>query len=388
MSHTLTANRSFAALGTTIFTIMSALATENRAVNLGQGFPDEDGPLSVREAAARALIDGPNQYAPMQGMPALRQALARHARRHYGLDFDWESEIVVTSGATEALTNCFLGLLNAGDEAILIEPAYDCYRPIIEAIGARAIGVKLDEQAWRIPLDRIEAAITPATRLLVVNSPHNPSGRVFSRSELEGMGEIARRHDLAIVSDEVYEHLTFDDRLHIPLSTLPGLRDRVVRVGSAGKIFSITGWKIGWLMGPARLMGPITKAHQFVTFTSSPALQIGVAHGLEHEQAWYLGLARQFQMRRDALIAGLKASGFRPMPCEGTYFVTVDFSALSAAPDDLAFAKALTEDPGVTPIPLSAFYGAEPPRQFLRFAFCKKQETIDAALERLTRLKK
>ncbi len=376
-------DNAFSRLGTTIFSVMSALAVEHDAVNLGQGFPDEDGPESIRQAAAKALLEGPNQYPPMPGVPVLRQALARHAKRHYDLDLDWQSEIVVTSGATEALTDCLLGLLAPGDEAILIDPAYDSYRPIVEAVGARAVGVKLDEDGWRLPLAAIEAAVTAKTRLILINSPHNPSGRVFSRAEIEGLADIVRRRDLLLLCDEVYEHLTFDGVPHIPPITLPGMRERTVRVGSAGKIFSLTGWKIGWIQGPAALIGPIMKAHQFVTFTTAPALQIGIAHGLDHEQDWYLDLPRQLQQRRDSLVAGLKTAGFRPMPCEGTYFVTADFRSLGANEGDLDFARRLTLEQGVATIPLSVFYGGDAPRHFIRFAFCKKQSTIDAALERL-----
>jgi len=379
-------DNAFSRLGTTIFSVMSALALEHKAVNLGQGFPDEDGPLSIREAAAKALIEGPNQYPPMPGIPVLRQALARHAKRHYDLDFDWQSEIVVTSGATEALTDCLLGLLMPGDEAILIDPAYDCYRPIVEAIGATAIGVPLDEDGWRLPLAAIDAAVTARTKLVLINSPHNPSGRVFSRAELEGLADIVKKRNLLLICDEVYEHLTFDGVPHIPIVTMPGMRERTVRVGSAGKIFSFTGWKIGWIMGPATLISPIMKAHQFVTFTTSPALQIGVAHGLDHEQDWYLELPRQLAKRRDSLVAGLTTAGWRTMPCEGTYFVTADIRPLSNA-TDIDFARALTIDHGVTTIPLSVFYGRDAPQHFVRFAFCKKQETIDAALANLASLK-
>ena len=379
-------DNAFSRLGTTIFSVMSALAVEHNAVNLGQGFPDEDGPESIRQAAAKALIEGPNQYPPMPGLPVLRQALARHAKRHYDLDFDWQSEIVVTSGATEALTDCLLGLLMPGDEAILIDPAYDSYRPIIDAIGAKAIGVKLDEDGWKLPLAAIDAAVTARTKLILINSPHNPSGRVFSRTELEGLADIVRKRNLLLICDEVYEHLTFDGVPHIPLITLPGMRERTVRVGSAGKIFSFTGWKIGWIMGPATLISPIMKAHQFVTFTTSPALQIGVAHGLDHEQDWYLALPKQLGHRRDSLVAGLTAAGWRTMPCEGTYFVTADFRPLSNS-GDLDFARALTVEHGVTTIPLSVFYGSDAPKHFVRFAFCKKQSTIDAALGRLATAK-
>lgn len=377
------ANAAFARLGTTIFTVMSALATEHKAMNLGQGFPDEDGPLSIREAAAKALIDGPNQYAPMPGLPVLRQALARHAKRHYDLDFDWQSEICVTSGATEALTDCLMALLQAGDEAIVIDPAYDSYRPIIEAMGARAVGVPLDLNGWRLPLDAIAAAVSKKTKLIVMNSPHNPSGRVFNRAEIEGLASIVRDNNLYLICDEVYEHLTFDGLPHIPPIALPGMRDRTLRVGSAGKIFSITGWKVGWAMGPAALVSTVMKTHQFITFTTSPALQIGVAHGLDHEQDWYLALPKELQRRRDVLVAGLNRSGFRTMPCEGSYFVAADFSQQGVNVGDVEFARKLTVERGVTTIPLSVFYGANAPQHLVRFAFCKAQATIDAALERL-----
>ncbi len=378
-------NPTFAALGTTIFTVMSALALEHKAVNLGQGFPDEDGPASIRAAAAKTLAEGPNQYAPMTGMPVLRQALAAHAKRHYDLTFHPDTEIVVTSGATEALTDCLMALLSPGDEAILIDPAYDCYRPIIAAMGARAIGVKLDERDWSLPLDAIAAAVTKRTKLILINTPHNPSGRVFTRAELEGLAAIVRDNNLYMVADEVYEHLTFDGRQHIPLISLPGMWERTLRVGSAGKIFSLTGWKIGWIMGPAALVNVVSKAHQFVTFTTSPALQIGVAHGLNHEQDWYLALPKEFERRRDALVAGLQKAGFRTMPCEGTYFVAADFRGLGVNEDDIAFAKRLTVETGVTSIPMSVFYGENAPQYFVRFAFCKLQSTVDAALARLAR---
>ncbi len=380
-------NPVFAGLGTTIFTVMSALASEHGAVNLGQGFPDEDGPLSLREAAARTLIDGPNQYPPMMGLPALRQALARHAKRHYDLDLDWASEIVVTSGATEALTDCLLALLSPGDEAVLVEPAYDCYRPIVEAIGAKAVAVQLDPRDWSLPVEAIDRAIGPKTRLVLINSPHNPSGKVFAKAELEGLARVAIERDVLVVCDEVYEHLTFGSAVHTPLMTLPGMRERCVRVGSAGKIFSFTGWKVGWVQGPKRLIDVIAKAHQYVTFTTPPALQAGVAHGLDHEQAWYLDLPRQLEARRDRLVAGLTERGFGVRPCDGTYFVAADFAPLGVNEDDVAFAKRLTIERGVTTIPMSVFY-ADPttaPRSLIRFAFCKKVATIDAALERLSR---
>lgn len=376
-------NPVFSGLGTTIFTVMSSLAAAHKAVNLGQGFPEDDGPLEIRAAAAKALLDGPNQYPPMMGLPVLRQALARHAERHYDFKLDWESEIIVTSGATEALADCLIAMLRAGDEAILFEPAYDSYRPIIEAVGARAVPVRLSPPDWQLPIDAIARAITPNTRVILINSPMNPVGRVFSHGELSALADLAIRHDLRVICDEVYEHLTFDGLMHIPLMTLPGMRARTVRIGSAGKIFSLTGWKVGWIEGPAPLIGVIAKAHQFVTFTTPPALQVGVAHGLDHEQRFYAALTKDLQAKRDAISGALSQLGVTMLPCQGTYFATGDYAPLGINEDDVSFAKRLTAEGGVATIPLSVFYSGEAPRTLLRFAFCKSQATIDEAVRRL-----
>lgn len=376
-------NPVFAGLGTTIFTVMSSLAVAHKAVNLGQGFPEEDGPLEIRAAAAKALLDGPNQYPPMMGLPVLRQALARHAARHYDLKLDWESEIIVTSGATEALADCLIAMLRSGDEAILFEPAYDSYRPIIEAVGAQAVPVRLSPPDWRLPVEAIARAITPNTRVILINSPMNPVGRVFSRDELMALSELAIKHDLRVICDEVYEHLTFDGLQHVPLMTLPGMRARTVRIGSAGKIFSLTGWKIGWIEGPAPLIGVIAKAHQFVTFTTPPALQAGVAHGLDHEQRFYEALTKDLQAKRDAISGALSQLGVAMLPSQGTYFATGDYAPLGINEDDVTFAKRLTAEGGVATIPLSVFYSGDAPRTLLRFAFCKSQGTIGEAVKRL-----
>ena len=367
----------------TIFSEMSALALRTGSVNLGQGFPDRDGPPSVIARAVAALEGGANQYAPGLGVPALREAVARHQQCHYGLDLDPDSQVVVTTGCTEAIAAALLGLVDPGDEVVVLEPYYDSYVAMLQMAGGIRRPVTLRPPDFRLDADELRAAVTPRTRFMLVNTPHNPTGTVLSRDELAVVAEVATTHDLVVITDEVYEHLTFDGLTHVPPSTLPGMRARTVRVGSAGKIFSLTGWKIGWIMGPAALIGTISKIHQFVTFTTSPALQIGVAHGLDHEQDWYLALPRIFQARRDALVKGLTAAGFRTMPCEGTYFVTADFGPLGVNEDDVAFAKRLTVRHGVTSIPLSVFYGADAPTRFVRFAFCKKQETIDAALSRL-----
>lgn len=377
-------NPVFAGLGTTIFTVMSALATTHKAINLGQGFPEEDGPVEIRAAAAKALLDGPNQYPPMMGLPVLRQALARHAMRHYDLSLDWEREIIVTSGATEALADCLIAMLQPGDEAILFEPAYDSYRPIVESVGACAIAVRLSPPDWQLPIEALERAFSPRTKLVLINSPMNPVGRVFSVEELDALAALARKHDAFVICDEVYEHLTFDGLVHVPLMTRPGMRERTVRIGSAGKIFSLTGWKVGWIEGPAELVSVIAKAHQFITFTTPNALQSGVAYGLDHEQRFYEELTRDLQAKRDALVGTLSRLGMKMLPCGGTYFVTGDYAPLGINEDDVTFAKRLTVEGGVATIPLSVFYSGEAPRTLLRFAFCKSDATIREAGLRLT----
>jgi aspartate/methionine/tyrosine aminotransferase len=375
-------NPVFARLPTTIFTVMSALAAEHGAVNLGQGFPDEDGPKSIREVAAKALIEGPNQYPPMRGRIELRRAIAAHAKRFYGLDFDPETNVVVTSGGTEALTAAIMGLVGEGGEVVLIEPAYDSYRPICEAMGAKVRSVKLAAPDWRLDEATIAAAITPATRAVLINSPLNPIGRAFTREELEGLARVVARSNAAVICDEVYEHLIFDGRAHIPLITLPGMAERVVRVGSAGKMFSLTGWKVGWVTGPAALIDVVGKAHQFITFTTPPSLQLGIAHALEHEMEFTLQLTRTLQANRDVLADGLTRIGFKTLACEGSYFLTADISGLTNEPD-VEFCRRLVREAGVALIPLSVFFTGNKPDNLVRFAFCKKREVIDAALVRL-----
>lgn len=378
-------NPVFAGAGTTIFTVMSALANQHGAVNLGQGFPDVDGPLALRERAAKALVDGPNQYPPMMGVEALRQALAAHAKRHYDLNFDWRTEVVVTSGATEALTASIMGLVKAGDEVILIEPAYDSYRPIVETIGAVAKPIRIGPPAWRITEAQLAAAFSARTKAIMVNSPMNPAGKVFSREELELIASFARKFDALVIADEVYEHLTFDGLAHIPMATLEGMFERTVRVGSAGKMFSLTGWKVGWVEGPAALISAVSKAHQFLTFTTSPALQIAVAEGLNNHAQFYLDLTRELEGNRTHLAKGLREIGFEPLPAQGTYFLTTDISKLRFNGSDVDFCKHMTEHARVAAIPLSVFYTGEEPRTLVRFAFCKRREVLDEALSRLAR---
>ena len=375
-------NPVFANLPTTIFTVMSALAAEHGAVNLGQGFPDEDGPEPIRAAAARALIEGPNQYPPMRGRPELRRAVAAHARRFYGLDFNPDTEVVVTSGATEALTACIMGLAGQGGEVVLIDPAYDSYRPIAEAVGATVRTVALSPPHWRLTEETLSAAMTPNTRALVINTPMNPIGRVFTREELEIVARVISRTNATVICDEVYEHLVFDNREHIPLITLPGMRDRVVRCGSAGKMFSLTGWKVGWVTGAAAPINAIAKTHQFLTFTTPPGLQLGVAHGLDHEIDFTLNLTKELQKNRDLLAQSLSRLGFEVLPSEGTYFLTAGISALTNE-SDRAFCERLVREAGVAAIPLSAFFSHGKPDRFVRFAFCKRRAVIEDALSRL-----
>jgi aspartate/methionine/tyrosine aminotransferase len=377
-------NPVFAGMGTTIFTVMSALAVEHRAINLGQGFPDEDGPRAIRDAAAKALIDGPNQYPPTRGRIELRRAIAAHALRFYGLSFDPDTEVLVTSGGTEALTASIMGLVGPGDEIVLVEPAYDSYGPMAVASGAVVKTVKLPPPDWRLTEQALAAAFTPKTRALMLNTPLNPIGRVFDREELEAIAKVLRGSNAVAICDEVYEHLVFDGKPHVPLMTLPGMSDRVVRVGSAGKMFSLTGWKIGWVAGAAPLIDVIAKAHQFITFTTSPALQLGIAHALEQEIDFTLGLTEELQSKRDLLEHGLSKLGFKPLACEGTYFLTADIRGLTNEPDRV-FCERLVREAGVALIPLSVFFEDGKPDHLVRFAFCKKRAVLEDALGRLER---
>lgn len=375
-------NPVFGDLGTTIFTVMSALAAKAGAVNLGQGFPDEDGPAAVRAEAARALREGPNQYPPMTGVPQLRAAVAAHSTRFHGLDFDPASEVLVTSGATEALTASIMALAAPGDEAIIIEPAYDSYRPALEAVGAKVRAIRLQPPYFKLEENALAEVFSPHTKLLLINSPLNPVGRVLTRGELELIAAYAKRYDTYVICDEVYEHLVFDGRKHIPLMSLSGMRERCVRIGSAGKIFSLTGWKVGWVEGPAPLVGVISKAHQFLTFTTPPALQLGVAHGLTHEMDFALDLTRALESKRDFLSRALNEAGFQILTSEGTYFVTAGIGNLTNE-SDRDFCERLTRDGGVAAIPISSFYAAGGPTDLVRFAFCKKREVLEEAARRL-----
>src|SRR6516165_4743889 len=369
--------------GTTIFTIMSALAAQHGAINLGQGFPDTEGPADVVRAAADALLDHRNQYPPLTGLPELKTAGAAANRRFYGLEIDPVAGVCVTSGATEAITACLMALLNPGDEVVLIEPLYDTYLPVVQMLGATARLVRLEPPGWDLPRDELAAAFGPKTKLLLLNSPMNPTGKVFTRDELDFIAGLLAQHDAYAVCDEVYEHLVFAGAEHIPLMTLPGMGERSLRIGSAGKTFSLTGWKVGYVSGPVALMSLVAKAHQNLTFTTAPNLQRAVA--LVKPDAYFAELAGELQARRDMLDEGLRRLGFATLPAQGSYFITADFSPLRFNGDDIAFARIITEQAKVAAIPVSAFYVDAPPRHYVRFAFCKQPAVLQEALHRLER---
>jgi aspartate/methionine/tyrosine aminotransferase len=376
-------NPVFAGRPTTIFTAMTVLATQHGAVNLGQGFPDTDGPAAIRDAAARALVEGPNQYAPMAGLPELRTAIAAHAAAHYGLAYDPQTEVVVTCGATEAIVAALFAVARPGAEVVLVEPTYDSYRPIAEAAGLTVKSVVLAPPHWRLTRQALEAAVTPRTAAILINTPQNPIGRVLTQGELEAVADVAVRAGAVVICDEVYEHLAYDGP-HIPLATLPGMRARTLRIGSAGKIFSLTGWKIGWLAGPAALMDAAAKAHQFLTFAIPGALQRGVLHGLAQEMEFPTGLRTRLRDNRDFLAAGLSRLGFDVLPCEGTYFLVAGIAGLTDE-KDVAYCERLAREAGVAAIPLSAFFQDGQCDGYLRFVFCKERPVLEEALARLTR---
>jgi len=377
-------NHLLSATGTTIFTVMSALATQHGAINLGQGFPDYDGPEDVIEAAAAALKDGRNQYPPMTGVPELRRAVADANRRFYGIEVDPDREVVVTSGATEAITACLMAVLNPGDECVLIEPLYDTYLPVVKLLGAVPKLVRLSPPKWDLPRAELAAAFGPKTKAILFNTPMNPSGKVFTAAELAFIAELVQRHDAYAVCDEVYEHLTYDGWKHIPLMSLHGMRERCMRIGSAGKTFSLTGWKVGYVTCDAALQPNVAKAHQNLTFTTPPNLQRAVAVGLAKDDAYFAGLSGELAARRDLLAAGLQALGFETLPVMGSYFVTADIRSIGFTGDDVAFCRAITEEAKVTAIPVTAFYaGPDAPNHYARFAFCKNAAVLTEALSRL-----
>lgn len=376
-------NRIFDAAPVTIFTIMSALANEFGAINLGQGFPDEEGPLAIRRHAAKALLEETNQYPPMRGVLALRQAVAGVNKRFYGIAVDPEREVLVTSGATEALADCFFGIINPGDEVIIFEPAYDSYRPMIELAGGRAVPIRLEPPHFELPLPALKQALSAKTKLIVINSPMNPCGKVFSDAELGAIAQLCVERDVYALCDEVYEHILFDGRRLHPLMQFPGMSERTARIGSAGKTFALTGWKVGYVTARASLLSSIANAHQFVTFTTPPALQSAVAFGLGFGDEYFAELTHRLQAKRDLMMAGLTRLGFQVSPCHGTYFLSADFSAIQPGMSATELCHSLVREAKVAAIPLDAFYTDDRKRPVLRFCFCKREDVLETALTRL-----
>ena len=374
-----------APMGTTIFAEMSAMAVATQSVNLGQGFPDTDGPAVVAEAAAAAIMAGRgNQYPPGPGVPELRRAISAHQQRFYGLDVNPDTEVLVTAGATEAIAAALLALTEPGDEVIAFEPYYDSYAACIALAGAVRVPVTLRPPGFRPDLDALRAAITPRTRLILLNTPHNPTGAVFSRAELTAIADLAVEHDLLVITDEVYEHMVFDGE-HVPIVTLPGMAGRTVTISSAGKTFAFTGWKIGWVTGSAELVTAVRTVKQFLTFVSGGPFQYAVAEGLALPDSYYAQLNGDLRARRDLLCDGLAEAGFAVYRPAGTYFVTTDISALGET-DGIAFCRSLPERAGVVAIPAAVFYDdAKAGESLVRFAFCKKPEVLEEALTRLRR---
>lgn len=372
-------------LGTTIFAEMSALAQRTGAINLGQGFPDTDGPAAIIEAAVAALRSGQNQYPPGLGIPELRAAIAAHQSRWYGLDLDPDTEIVVTTGATEAIAGALLGLVDPGDEVIVLEPYYDSYVAMIQMAGGTRRPVTLRAPSFRLPLGELRAAVTPRTTAILLNTPHNPTGAVLTADELAAVAAVAIEHDLIVISDEVYEHLTFDVP-HIPISTLPGMRERTLTISSGGKSFSFTGWKIGWATGPADLVAATMRAKQFLSYVSGAPFQPAIAAALASDVGYFDTFRAGMQAQRDQLCDGLAALGFGVFVPDGTYFATTDIRPLGFD-DGMDFCRRLPELAGVVAIPHQVFHDdLEAGRPLVRWAFCKRPEVIDEALTRLQRL--
>ncbi|MEY9858077.1 N-succinyldiaminopimelate aminotransferase [Catenulispora sp. GAS73] len=380
-------NSRLAPMGTTIFAEMSALAVATGSINLGQGFPDTDGPEEIKRAAAEAVLTGHgNQYPPGPGIPELRRAVAEHQKRFYGLDFDPDTEVLVTAGATEAIAAALLALLEPGDEVVAFEPYYDSYTACIAMAGGVRVPVTLRPPHFRPDLDALRAAVTDRTRLLLLNTPHNPTGTVLTRAESEAIAALACERDLLVVTDEVYEHLTFGPE-HIPLATLPGMRERTVTIGSAGKTFSFTGWKVGWVTAPPALVSAVRSAKQFLTYVASGPFQYAAATALALPDEYFTTLRADLRRKRDLLVDGLNAAGFEVFVPDGTYFVTTDISGLSEK-NGMEFCRELPERCGVVAIPNQVFYDdVEAARSLVRFAFCKKDEVLVEAVERLGRLK-
>jgi N-succinyldiaminopimelate aminotransferase len=379
-------NPVYASLPTTVFVVMSQLAREHDAINLGQGFPDDPGPEDVRRKAAEAALDGYNQYPSMMGMPELREAIARHYAHWHSLKLDPQTEVMVTSGATEAVASSLFGLIEPGDEVVVFAPAYDAYLPLVRRAGGVLRVVRLQPPDWRLTEEALRAVFSPKTRLVVFNSPQNPAAVVYPREDLELLARFCVEFDVLAVCDEVWEHVIFDGRQHIPLMTLPDMRDRTVKIGSAGKIFSLTGWKVGFVCAAPPILRVLAKAHQFLTFTTPPNLQAAVAYGLGKPDDYFVGMRTELTRSRDRLARGLSSIGFPVLQSQGTYFLNVDLAPLKLNETDEAFCKRLVVEHKVAAIPVSALYEADPVTSVVRFCFAKKDATIDGALERLSRV--
>lgn len=378
-------NPLYANMPTTIFEKMSGLARETGAINLGQGFPDSNGPADVLEAAQRALVVQSNQYPPMAGLPVLRQAVADHYRRHQGIDLDWQSEVIVTSGATEALAAAIFALVTPGDEVVLIQPMYDAYLPLVLRAGGVPKLVRLEPPAWRLTEEALAAAFSDRTAVAILNNPLNPTATIFSDAELELLARFAVKHDAIVISDEVWEHVVFDGRAHSPIMAMPGMRERTVKIGSGGKIFSLTGWKVGWMCAAPELTHALARAHQFLTFTTPPNLQAAVAHGLGKNEAYFTGMRADFARSRDRLTAGLAEAGWAVLPSAGTYFLSIDLAASGVAVDDVTVCDRLVREAGVAAIPVSAFYAEAPVTSVVRLCFAKVDATIDEGIARMAK---
>jgi len=377
---------------TTIFAEMSALAARLGAVNLGQGFPDEDGPAAMLRIAERAIAEGVNQYPPGPGIAALREAVAAQRARHHGISYDPETEVLITVGATEAIAAAVLGLVEPGSEVLLIEPFYDSYSPAVAMAGCTRVAVPLRAEDFTLDLTALRAAVTPRTRAMIVNTPHNPTGRVFGEPELRGIAELAVEHDLLVITDEVYEQLIYDGHRHLPLAGFPGMAERTVTISSAAKLFNCTGWKIGWACGPAELIAGVRAAKQYLTYVGGAPFQPAVAHALNHEDAWVAGLRDTLRARRDRLASALAELGFGVHPSFGTYFLCADPRPLGYD-DGTAFCAELPHRAGVAAIPMSAFCDPDAPhaaawKHLVRFTFCKRDETLDEGIRRLAALRR
>jgi N-succinyldiaminopimelate aminotransferase len=375
-------NPIFANIPTSVFEVMSRLARETGAVNLGQGFPDDPGPEDVRRKAAEAVVSGWNQYPPMMGLPELRQAIAAHYRHWQGLHIDPDSEVMVTSGATEALAGALLALVRLGDEVVLFEPMYDAYLPLVRRAGGVPRFVTLQPPHFRLTEEGLARAFSDKTKVVLFNNPLNPTATVFGADDLALLAEFCVRFDAVAICDEVWEHIVFDGRRHQPLIAFPAMRERTVKIGSAGKIFNLTGWKVGLVCTAPRIMKVLAKAHQYITFTTPPNLQAAVAYGLAKDDTYFEGLRADLQRSRERFTAGLTGFGFEVIPSEATYFLNLDIAPLGE-PDDVAFCHRLVLEHGVAAIPVSAFYAERAVRNLVRFCFAKRDTTIDAALERL-----